>query len=99
MKHNFIRNIIERRNMGIMCGIPSFCTANPIVIEACLQQGVRFNDSILIEATANQVNQFGGYTGMRPADFRDLVYQLADKVGFPKSSVILGGDHLGPLFT
>lgn len=97
MNHNFIRNIIERRNMGIMCGIPSFCTASPIVIEACLQQGVRFNDSILIEATANQVNQFGGYTGMRPADFRELVYSLADKVGFPKSSVILGGDHLGPL--
>lgn len=97
MENNFIRNIIERRNMGIMCGIPSFCTANPIVIEACLQQGVRFNDSILIEATANQVNQFGGYTGMRPGDFRDMVYALAEKVGFPKSSVILGGDHLGPL--
>ncbi len=97
MKYNLIRTIIEKRKRGITCGIPSFCTANPIVIEACLQQGVRFNDCVLIEATANQVNQFGGYTGMRPADFRDMVYGLADKVGFPKSSVILGGDHLGPL--
>lgn len=92
-----MRSIIEKRKKGITCGIPSYCTANPLVIEACLQQGVRFNDSILIEATANQVNQFGGYTGMRPADFRDMVYEIADKVGFPKSSIILGGDHLGPL--
>lgn len=97
MEENVIRSIIEKRQRGIPCGIPSFCTANPIVIEACLQQGVRFNDDILIEATANQVNQYGGYTGMRPVDFRDMVYALADKVGFPKSNVILGGDHLGPL--
>lgn len=97
METNFIRTIIEKRQKAITCGIPSYCTANPLVIEACLQQGVRFNDCILIEATANQVNQFGGYTGMRPADFRDMVYELADKVGFPKSNVILGGDHLGPL--
>lgn len=97
MKENVIRGIIEKRQRGIPCGIPSFCTANSLVIEACLQQGVRFNDDILIEATANQVNQFGGYTGMRPADFRDMVYQLADKVGFPRANVILGGDHLGPL--
>lgn len=95
--NNIIVNIIEKRRMGIPCGIPSYCTASPLVIEACLQQGVRFNDGVLIEATANQVNQFGGYTGMRPADFRDMVYQLADKVGFPRANVILGGDHLGPL--
>ncbi|MBE6984916.1 MAG: tagatose-bisphosphate aldolase [Ruminococcaceae bacterium] len=96
MSH-IIRSIIEKRKRGIRCGIPSFCTANPLAIEACLEQGVRFNDSILIEATANQVNQFGGYTGMRPADFRNMVYEIADKVGFPKSNIILGGDHLGPL--
>lgn len=92
-----MRNIIEKRQKGIPCGIPSFCTANPLVVEACLQQGIRFNDNVLIEATANQVNQFGGYTGMKPADFREMVYTLADKVGFPKSNIILGGDHLGPL--
>lgn len=92
-----IRDIIEKRSKKISCGIPSFCTASPLVIEACLQQGVRFNDPVLIEATANQVNQFGGYTGMRPTDFRDMVYSIADKVGFPREKVILGGDHLGPL--
>lgn len=95
--NNALQSIIEKRKRGIPCGIPSYCTANSLVIEACLQQGVRFNDGILIEATANQVNQFGGYTGMRPADFRDMVYDLAAKVGFPKANIVLGGDHLGPL--
>lgn len=51
---------------------------------------------VLIEATSNQVNQFGGYTGMTPADFREFVFAIADKVGFARERIILGGDHLGP---
>ncbi len=51
---------------------------------------------MLIEATSNQVNQFGGYTGMTPADFREFVFTIADKVGFARERIILGGDHLGP---
>lgn len=78
-------------------GIPSFCTANGLVIEACLKQAMRFDDYVLIEATANQVNQYGGYTGMLPADFRDFVYRIADGIGFNRERIILGGDHLGPL--
>ncbi len=50
----------------------------------------------MIEATCNQVNQEGGYTGMRPADFRDHVWRIADRVGLERSRIILGGDHLGP---
>jgi D-tagatose-1,6-bisphosphate aldolase subunit GatZ/KbaZ len=50
----------------------------------------------LIEATCNQVNQEGGYTGMTPADFRAFVEGIADQVGFAQSALILGGDHLGP---
>ncbi len=89
--------IYKRKNLGIHCGIPSFCTANELVIEACLQQGKRFGDDILIEATANQVNQYGGYTGMNPEQFKQKVYEIADRVSFPKDRIILGGDHLGPL--
>lgn len=85
------------RKAGISAGIASYCTANELVIEACFQQAMRFHDDVLIEATANQVNQFGGYTGMRPADFRDFVYRIAQNVGFPQDKIILGGDHLGPL--
>ena len=51
---------------------------------------------VLIEATCNQVNHQGGYTGLTPAAFRDQVYGIADRVGFPRRQVVLGGDHLGP---
>jgi len=94
---DYMRQLIERRKNGEKCGIPSFCTANALVIEACLERGKSFDDCVLVEATANQVNQFGGYTGMRPADFRDFVYGIADRIGFPRDRIILGGDHLGPL--
>ena len=94
---DYMRQLIERRKNGEVCGIPSYCTANALVIEACLERGKSFDDCVLVEATANQVNQFGGYTGMRPADFRDFVYGIADRIGFPRERIILGGDHLGPL--
>ncbi len=93
-----LRQILQKRNQGMpFAGIPSFCTANELVIEACFRQALRFDDYVLVEATANQVDQFGGYTGMKPADYRDFAYRLADGVGFPREKVILGGDHLGPL--
>ncbi|MBR2530579.1 MAG: class II D-tagatose-bisphosphate aldolase, non-catalytic subunit [Lachnospiraceae bacterium] len=93
-----LREILAKRKKGMnYAGIPSFCTASDLVIEACLKQAVRFDDYVLVEATANQVNQFGGYTGMKPADYRDFVYKIADGIGFPKEKIILGGDHLGPL--
>lgn len=97
MAKDIMRSIVAKRGAGISCGIPSYCTANELVIEACLQQAKRFDDSVLIEATANQVNQFGGYTGMKPADFRDFVRGIAERIDFPWENVILGGDHLGPL--
>lgn len=94
---DLIRYMIERRSAGVPCGIASFCTANELVIEAVLEQAKKNGDVALIEATANQVNQFGGYTGMKPIDFKRFVYQIADKIYFPKENIILGGDHLGPL--
>lgn len=93
-----MRSMLAKRKQGMKyVGIPSFCTASDLVIEACLKQAMRFDDYVLVEATANQVNQFGGYTGMKPADYRDFVYKIADGIGFPKDKIILGGDHLGPL--
>ena len=94
---NPIQELIKKRQRGILCGIASYCTANKIAIEAILEQAQRFESEVLIEATANQVNQYGGYTGMQPGDFRDFVYQIANEVGFPVEKIILGGDHLGPL--
>lgn len=94
---DLMRDMLRKRGQGILCGVPSYCTANELVIEALLRQALRFDDGILIEATANQVNQFGGYTGMLPADYRDFVYRIADRVGCPREKIVLGGDHLGPL--
>jgi len=77
-------------------GIASVCSAHETVIEAALLQAAEDGGPALIEATCNQVNQDGGYTGMTPAGFRDFVHGIADRVGVPRRQVILGGDHLGP---
>jgi D-tagatose 6-phosphate 4-epimerase len=88
--------LLSRRLTDGRAGVTSVCTAHPIVIEAALSLGLRNGRRVLIEATCNQVNQEGGYTGMTPADFRRFVEAIASRVGFDPSRVILGGDHLGP---
>ncbi|MBP1849338.1 D-tagatose-bisphosphate aldolase, class II, non-catalytic subunit [Rhizobium halophytocola] len=77
-------------------GIPSICSAHPIVIEASMLHALTDGGYLLVEATCNQVNQDGGYTGMTPASFRTFVEEIAGKTGFPLDRLILGGDHLGP---
>jgi len=89
-------NIIRRHKAGVPIGIYSVCSAHPVVLEAALRQGLEAGTPVLIEATSNQVNQYGGYTGMTPADFHRFVTAIADRVGFPREQVLLGGDHLGP---
>lgn len=94
---NPVREILGRRRGGEAVGLYSACSANELVIEACLERAVRWGGHLLVEATANQVDQYGGYTGMRPADFARFVLDMTDRRGFPRERVILGGDHLGPL--
>ena len=94
---NPLLKIINDRQAGKISGIPSYCTANELAIEALLEQGAKLNTEVLIEGTANQINQFGGYTGMTPKDFRDYVFKIAERVGFDKNKIILGADHFGPL--
>ncbi len=96
MKHP-LQEMIDRRRQGETCGIPSYCTANELVLEECLIRAKELGRPVLIEATANQVNQFGGYTGMKPVDFCKKVLAMAKGIGIPESRIILGGDHLGPL--
>ena len=93
---NPLLKMVEKRKNGIHCGIPSFCSANRIVVEAVLDQAKRFDDYVLIESTSNQVNQFGGYFNMVPKEFKEYVYKIAKKIDFDKDKIILGGDHLGP---
>jgi D-tagatose-1,6-bisphosphate aldolase subunit GatZ/KbaZ len=77
-------------------GIYSVCSAHRQVIEASVLQAKSDESPLLIEATCNQVNQEGGYTGMTPNDFRDYVLAIAGEFDFPAARLILGGDHLGP---
>lgn len=92
-----IKQLLQKRLAGQPVGIYSICSANEYVIEAAMEKALAAGTHVLIESTANQVDQFGGYTGMKPADFREFVYTLAGRVGLPADRVILGGDHLGPL--
>ncbi|EIM95579.1 D-tagatose-bisphosphate aldolase non-catalytic subunit [Paraburkholderia hospita] len=77
-------------------GIYSICSAHPWVLGAAMKQALDDDTPLLIESTSNQVDQFGGYTGMKPADFVRFVHLIADRVGLPRTRLILGGDHLGP---
>jgi D-tagatose-1,6-bisphosphate aldolase subunit GatZ/KbaZ len=96
---SYLDFIVTSQKSGQARGLPSVCSAHLVVLEAVLRHGLATAPErpVLIEATCNQVNQFGGYTGMRPADFVRFVHEIADRVGFPQQSIILGGDHLGPL--
>lgn len=94
--NNFLEDTIAAHKAGQVLGVTSLCTAHPMVLQAGVAQALETGTGLLVEATSNQVDQFGGYTGMMPADFRDLVYTIADRQGLPRQSVVLGGDHLGP---
>jgi D-tagatose-1,6-bisphosphate aldolase subunit GatZ/KbaZ len=93
---NWLAETIRRHKAGEPVGIYSVCSAHPTVVQAAIAQAAADGSRVLIEATSNQVDQFGGYTGLRPAEFRDLVFGIADASGFARERVVLGGDHLGP---
>jgi D-tagatose-1,6-bisphosphate aldolase subunit GatZ/KbaZ len=100
----YLDEIVAAQKRGEAKGITSVCSAHPFVLKSLLRShdfsrpkttnaGVA---PVLIEATCNQVNQYGGYTGMTPKDFVAYVRGLADENNFPFENIILGGDHLGP---
>jgi D-tagatose-1,6-bisphosphate aldolase subunit GatZ/KbaZ len=89
-------DIVRRHRGGERVGIYSVCSAHPLALRAAVEHARAVGGYALIEATSNQVNQEGGYTGLQPAQFRELVLALADQSGLPRERVLLGGDHLGP---
>jgi D-tagatose-1,6-bisphosphate aldolase subunit GatZ/KbaZ len=91
-----LRELVRRHRDGEPVGIYSVCSAHPLALRAALEHARATGGHALIEATSNQVNQEGGYTGLRPAQFRDLVLRLADESGLGRERILLGGDHLGP---
>lgn len=91
-----IQQVVKAHRRGEAVGLYSVCCSHPTVLAAAMQVAQRHGTLLLVEATSNQVDQFGGYTGMTPAQFRDYVRQLARERGFPPERLVLGGDHLGP---
>lgn len=91
-----MRELLAANRGGEQRGIYSVCSANELVLEAAFEQALKDDSLLLIEATSNQVNQEGGYTGMTPEGFRSYALGLARSVGFDEARLILGGDHLGP---
>ena len=93
---DLLRRIIDRNRAGQAIAIPSVCTAHPEALEASLTLAEALDQPVVIEATSNQVNQDGGYTGLRPADFIRFVSEIATNAGVAHSRILFGGDHLGP---
>jgi D-tagatose-1,6-bisphosphate aldolase subunit GatZ/KbaZ len=91
-----LQQLAEARRRGRRMGIYSVCSAHDWVLEAACDQAVEDGSHLLIEATSNQVNHRGGYTGMLPRQFRDRVAKIATSRGLDLARLILGGDHPGP---
>lgn len=93
---NDISSLIKQNRAGEPIGLPCFCTANEQVIHSIFQYARENNVPAVIEATCNQVNQEGGYTGMTASDFSTWIANLAKSHQVDVNNIILGGDHLGP---
>ena len=71
-----LQTILQQQKQGVPAGIYSCCSANTYVLRAALQRA-RLSYPFAHQATANQVNQYGGYMNMTPADFYRFVQDLA----------------------
>lgn len=89
-----LQKIAMENKTGRQIGVFSVCTSNQLVIRAALRHAGKRGYPLVLEATSNQCNQFGGYTGMTPKDYMDMVHHLVEEEGCPASQLILGGDHL-----
>jgi len=91
-----ILGVVNGQKAGRAIGIYSICSANRFVLEAAMLQAKRDGTSVCIESSSNQVNQYGGYIGKTPSEFRNFAESVAAEMEFPTDRMILGGDHLGP---
>jgi D-tagatose-1,6-bisphosphate aldolase subunit GatZ/KbaZ len=91
-----VQSLIASHRHGRNVGLYSVCCSNELVLRAAMDVARRHDTLLLIEATSNQVDQFGGYTGMTPPQYRNYVLALAREEQFPADRLVLGGDHLGP---
>lgn len=76
--------------------LPSFCTSNFNVIKLLIIFAKHNKLPVLIESTSNQINQYGGYTYLKPKQFLEKIKRIAKNLRY-KEKIIFGADHLGPL--
>jgi len=95
-QHPLAEMVKENKQDG-RTGMFSVCSANAFVIRAAIRYAKLHNCTLIIEATSNQVNQNGGYTGMVPQQFADMVQEIIAEEQADPELIILGGDHLGPI--
>jgi D-tagatose-1,6-bisphosphate aldolase subunit GatZ/KbaZ len=86
--------LLQRHKAGSREGIYSVCSSHPLVIEAALREADRGGQWVLVEATSNQVNQFGGYSGMTPAQFRAYVADIAARAALAARRRPSGSERL-----
>lgn len=96
MENHWLFKLKERHLLGHSPGMFAVCSAHPVVLVSAMEKARAADQFLLVEATANQVNQFGGYTGMTPEGYIDHLNRLAREKGLPARRVLVGADHLGP---
>lgn len=96
LMENILHSLKSDHLAGRCGGVPAICSVRREVLEAAIELALSTGGPLLIEATANQVNPYGGYSGMTPAAFAAHIDRLVDAMGFPRHRLVLGADHLGP---
>lgn len=59
-----LQTLLASHRAGANVGLYSVCCSNEQVLRAAMHVALAHGTVLLIEATSNQVDQFGGYTGM-----------------------------------
>lgn len=93
---DLLRGVVDRNRAHDPVGMFSVCSANSWVLESAMYQALEDGTALCIESTSNQVNQFGGYTGLTPSQFVSFIHSIAERTGLSVKRILLGSDHLGP---
>ncbi len=96
MDEHLLKTLRHQHLSGRIGGRTAVCSTHPQVLQAAVRQALREQNALLVETTAHQVNQFGGYSGLTPAGFAQCMLKLAADLGLDHARITLGADHLGP---
>ena len=66
------------------------------MIEAAIMQATKDGGFLLIEATSNQGEPHRRLYRNDSVGVQGIVFDQADRLGFERSRLLLGGDHMGP---